>query len=142
MKSILTTLLVSILFTSCKKMEPITAITPTTTAAFNAAAATLLKQGTFTGNMNYVVSGTVKLYEYQGKTFVYFENFNTPNGPDLKVYVATNNTASQFITLGSLKAATGAQYYEIINAPNFNQYNKILIWCQQFSVLFGNATIQ
>jgi Electron transfer DM13 len=135
-------LLMLFLHISCKKADTNSVATTTTTGNFNIATATLLKQGTFSGNMNYEVTGTVKLYNDQGKFFIYFENFSSSNGPDLKVYVATNNNANQFISLGTLKANTGSYYYEILNAPNFDQYNKILIWCQQFSVLFGNATLQ
>jgi hypothetical protein len=92
--------------------------------------------------MGYSVSGTVKLLEFQGKKYIHFENFSSSNGPDLKVYIATSNTAAQFVSLGSLRGVTGVQTYEVVNPPNFTQYNKILIWCQQAGALFGSSTIQ
>jgi Electron transfer DM13 len=129
-------------FSACSKSNDGTPATAPANETFNPATATLLKQGSFSGNMGYAVSGSVKLYEYQGKKYIYFENFSSSNGPDLKVYVATTNTASQFVNLGSLKGVSGTQTYVVNNPPDFNQYNKVLIWCQQFSVLFGTSTIQ
>jgi Electron transfer DM13 len=124
------------------KTDATPTIAPAIDSTFNVAKATLLKQGTFTGNMNYTVSGSVKLYEYLGKKYIYFENFSSNNGPDLKVYLATTITATQFLNLGALKATTGTQLYLITTPPDFTQYSKILIWCQQFSVLFGKSDLQ
>ncbi len=129
-------------FLACSKSETGTPVIPPVSDTFNPATATLLKQGSFSGNMSYTVAGSVKLYDFQGKKYIYLENFSSPNGPDLKVYVATSNTAAQFVTLGALKGVSGTQTYLVNNPPDFNQYNKVLIWCQQFSVLFGTSTIQ
>jgi hypothetical protein len=104
--------------------------------------AILVKQGTFTGNMNYKVSGTVRLYNYEGDNYIYFENFSSNSGPDLKVYIATSSNASQFVSLGTLKSTAGTQVYLITGSPDFALYNKVLIWCQQFSVLFGESMLQ
>ncbi len=145
MKSSLVSIVIgTILFlTACSKSnnETPAAVNPGN-ETFNPSTATLLKQGSFSGNMNYAVSGSVKLYEYQGKKYIYFENFSSSNGPDLKVYVSTTNTASQFVSLGALQAVSGSQTYLVTNPPDFNQYNKVLIWCQQFGVMFGTSTIQ
>ncbi len=125
----------------CKKNDG-TTTTTTTTTNFDPTKATLLKQGTFGGNMGYTVSGSAKLYDYQGKKYIYLENFSSSGGPDLKVYVATTATAAQFVSLGALKGNSGNQAYEVANPPDFAVHNKILIWCQQFSVLFGQSTLQ
>ncbi len=131
-------------FSSCKKTESATNTNTNTSqdSTFDPSKATLLKQGSFTGNMSYTVNGTVKLYEYQSKKFIYFENFSSNNGPDLKVYIATTATATQFVSLGAMKGTSGTQVYQVNNPPDFAQYNKVLIWCQQFSVLFGQSTLQ
>ncbi len=127
---------------NCSKSKDASpAIAPVDTS-FNLSKATLLKQGSFTGNMNYTATGAVKLYNYEGKKYIYFENFSGSNGPDLKVYIATSNAATQFVNLGPLKGTSGSQVYAIIAPPDFTQYNKILIWCQMFGVLFGSSTLQ
>ncbi len=128
---------------SCSKSNNSTPTIPVAVdSTFNPSKATLLKQGSFVGSGGHVTNGTVKLYDEAGKKYIYFENFSATNGPDLKVYIATNLTASQFVSLGSLKSITGNQAYLIATPPDFTQYNKILIWCQQFTVLFGSAALQ
>ena len=111
------------------------------TGTFNQAAATLISQGTFSGTPGHAVSGSAKLYEFQGKRYIYLENFSTTGGPDLRVYLATNTAATQFVSLGNLRANTGNQAYVINNPPDFTQYRNVLIWCQQFTVLFGASTL-
>ena len=129
-------------FASCSKSQESASTTTPSTDSFNVANATLIRTGTFTGNRNYSVTGSVKLYEYQGKRYIRFENFVSSDGPDLKVYIATTTTASQFVNIGDLKSISGTQTYLVNNPPDFTQFNKVLIWCQQFSALFGSATIQ
>lgn len=129
---------------SCSKpTDAGTSTTPIATdSTFEPSKATLLKQGTFMGAGGHIANGTVKLYDYLGKKYIYIENLTATNGPDLKVYLSTNLSASQFVSLGNLKSVTGNQTYLISTPPDFSQYNKILIWCQQFTVLFGSAALQ
>lgn len=131
-----------VLFSACTKSQDETPAIPPANDSFTPANATLLKSGNFIGSTNHTVNGSVKLYELQGKKYIYFENFTSTNGPDLKVYIATTINANQFVNIGNLKGVTGSQAYLINNPPDFAQYNKVLIWCQQFSVLFGSATLQ
>src|SRR5918997_5805907 len=70
------------------------------------------------------------------------ENFKATNGPDLYVYLATDNSASDFVNLGRLKGNIGNQNYDIPEGTDFSKYNSVLIWCQAFSVLFGSAELQ
>ncbi len=76
-----------------------------------------------------------------GSSVLRLENFKTTNGPDLFVYLSTDENASDFINLGVLKANIGNQNYEIPNDANLEKYNKVLIWCKSFSVLFGSAEL-
>ena len=69
------------------------------------------------------------------------ENFKSTNGPDLYVYLSTDNEATEFINLGELKANNGNQNYNIPEDVNLGKYNKVLIWCKAFSVLFGSAEL-
>ena len=76
-----------------------------------------------------------------GNKLLRFEDFHSTNGPDLHVYLATDNTASDFIDLGNLKANNGNQNYEIPAGIDIAKYDTALIWCKQFSVLFGHAEL-
>ena len=70
------------------------------------------------------------------------ENFEATNGPDLYVYLATDNSASDFVNLGRLKGNIGNQNYDIPQGTDFSRYDTVLIWCQAFSVLFGSAELE
>ncbi|WP_428326483.1 DM13 domain-containing protein [Nitrosopumilus sp.] len=76
-----------------------------------------------------------------GSNILRLENFKSTNGPDLYVYLATDDNASEFLNLGELKANKGNQNYEIPDDADLTKYNKVLIWCQAFSVLFGSAEL-
>ncbi len=142
MKTIAILFAATILFVSCKKSENVAAPTPVDTT-FDVTRATLLKTGSFAGSGSYTVNGTVKLYSFNNKNYIQFTNFGCNNGPDLKVYIATNNSAAQFVSLGTLQSNTAAtQTYTVAMPPDFSTHNKVLIWCQQFSVLFGTSTLQ
>ena len=67
------------------------------------------------------------------------ENFSTPNGPDLKVYLRAEN--GDFISLGDLTGNIGSQNYEIPVDVDLSVYNFVDIWCERFSVGFGGAII-
>jgi hypothetical protein len=70
------------------------------------------------------------------------ENFKATNGPDLYVYLSTDNSASDIVNLGRLKGNIGNQNYDIPEGTDFSRYDTVLIWCQAFSVLFGSAQLQ
>jgi hypothetical protein len=71
------------------------------------------------------------------------ENFKATNGPDLYVYLATDNSASDFVNLGRLKGNIGNQNYDDMpEGTDFSRYDTVLIWCKAFSVLFGSAKLE
>jgi hypothetical protein len=74
--------------------------------------------------------------------FLRLENFKATNGPDLYVYLATDNSASDFVNLGRLKGNIGNQNYDIPEGTDFSKYHTVLIWCQAFSVLFGSVELE
>ena len=74
-------------------------------------------------------------------TVLRLENFKSTNGPDLFVYLSTDENASEFVNLGELKANSGNQNYEIPEDTDLSKYNKVLIWCKAFGVLFGSAEL-
>jgi hypothetical protein len=115
--------------------------TPTTPVndVFDETKATLLREGTWLGSSGYNVSGEAKIYDDNGKRVLLLTNFSSSNGPDLRVYLSTTANASSFVNLGRLKSTNGKQTYDIPAGTDINQFTFALIWCQQFSVLFGKA---
>ena len=75
-------------------------------------------------------------------TILRLENFKATNGPDLYVYLATDNSASDFVNLGRLKGNIGNHNYDIPEGTDFSRYTTVLIWCKAFSVLFGSAKLE
>jgi len=76
-----------------------------------------------------------------GAEVLRLEEFKSTNGPDLYVYLSADKTATDFISLGKLKANQGNQNYEIPSEVDLAKYNEVLIWCKTFGVLFGSAKI-
>ena len=105
--------------------------------------ATLISQGSFMNADGFhKTKGTVKIVEKESKRYVVFEDFEATNGPDLKVYLSNDKEASDYISLGDLKGNIGNQQYELPSEENLENYEYALIWCEQFSVLFGSAKLE
>jgi len=84
----------------------------------------------------------VILVDDSGHTILRLENFKSTNGPNVHLYLATDKAASNFIDLGRLKANNGNQNYNIPVGTDLAKYNLALIWCKDFSVLFGSAQLK
>ena len=98
--------------------------------------------GTFVdGDWLHKTQGTAKVITTDSGNVLRLQDFKTTNGPDLYVYLATDDKASEFVNLGKLKASSGNQNYEIPADVDLSKYNKVLIWCKAFSVLFGTAEL-
>jgi hypothetical protein len=77
-----------------------------------------------------------------GRTILRLENFKSTAGPKVHVYLSTDKSASNFIDVGRLKANNGNQNYNIPSQTDLTKYNLVLIWCRDFSVLFGSAELK
>ena len=100
--------------------------------------------GTFVGVGDGIhnAEGTAKIVSLNdGSKILRFENFKSTNGPDLYVYLATDSKATDYVSLGPLKANIGNQNYQIPDGTDISKYNTALVWCKQFSVLFGHASL-
>ena len=100
----------------------------------------LLKQGNFKPRAH-EVEGTAKIVEVDGKKILRFENFNTINGPDLRIYLSSDLGNSDIVELGKIKATKGNVNYEIPAGTDTDKYNKVLVWCKPFRVLFSYAEL-
>ena len=87
-------------------------------------------------------NGDAQIYNDNGKWNLFLYNFASVGGPDLRVYLATDATASVFIDLGRLKANSGNQTYAISGNPNLSAYKYVIIWCKQFGVYFGGGELK
>ena len=102
---------------------------------------TLKFSGNFMGYGSQKVVGQAKIYLTNNQYMLKLENFNTSNGPDLKVYLSKASSPSGFISLGDLKSTNGNQVYEITGPPDFLQHRFVLIHCEKYNHLYGSAEL-
>lgn len=76
-----------------------------------------------------------------GAQYLRYENYKTINGPDLRVYLATDARATEFVDLGPIKATEGNINYLIPPGTDLSRYRYALTWCEDFAVLFNSAEL-
>ena len=97
--------------------------------------------GDFSSLNNYSVSGDAfVLSNGTDQRFLRFENFESSNGPDLKVYLRAEN--GEFVSLGELSGNIGDQNYEIPADVDLTEFSRVEIWCERFSRGFGAAELE
>ena len=123
---------------ACVKDEPLPVINdPIVT---NPTDSTLAK-GSFSNGIH-AVSGDVKLVKNKdGNLFLAFENFKTDAGPDIRIYLSTDKTASDFTEI-SPDVNAGTYQIPVPTTAKIGSQKFVLVWCKQFSVLFGSAELK
>lgn len=106
------------------------------------AAAVLQKKGSFVNGPYGRASGNASLFLKEGRHQVVLDDFTSVNGPDLKVYLSKEISPVNFVNLGSLKSITGYQIYDVPQTTNAQEYTHVLIYCKQYSHLFGWAELK
>lgn len=101
-------------------------------------------------NKQYKINGGWTLERKDGQNIIRFdENFKTKGGPDLKVFLSTHtidnangkNATDGSVLIGVLKSNKGAQEYVIPDNVDLASFQSLLIHCEQYSVLWGGASI-
>lgn len=87
------------------------------------------------------VSGKAVLIEQEGAHILRFEDFETINGPDVRIYLASDLSDQDIIDLGPIRATRGNVNYPLPDSVDLNHYTKVLVWCRAFSVLFSYAEL-
>ncbi|MEN3322362.1 DM13 domain-containing protein [Mariniflexile soesokkakense] len=76
------------------------------------------------------------------KTILSLTNFKTDSGPSLEIYLATNTSGANYITLGAIKGVSGNYDYALPANIDLTKYNHVIVWCVPFSVNFGYAVLK
>jgi len=109
----------------------------------------VLASGTF-HSVAHESAGQATIFQLaEGKRVLRFTNFQTSNGPDVRVYLVAAPDASDsdtvkkagFVEVGALKGNVGDQNYEIASDLDLNKYRAVTIWCKRFSVNFATAPL-
>ncbi len=94
--------------------------------------------------------GVATVYQLaDGKKVLRLTEFETSNGPDVRVYLVAAPDASDsdtvtnagFIELGLLKGNIGDQNYDLPADVDLTKYQSVTIWCHRFGVNFGTAPL-
>lgn len=109
----------------------------------------LLLEGRFHG-VAHETQGTVAIFELpDGKRVLRLTDFETSNGPDVRVYLGEakdandNDTVTEagYIELGPLKGNVGNQNYDVPAEIDLGNFGSVTIWCKRFGVNFGTAPL-
>ena len=84
-----------------------------------------------------------------GTALVRLTEFTVTNGPDLEVWLvkepdpqtSDDVKQSEWVSLGPLKGNKGDQTYIVPEGTDIGAYGSVVIWCEQFGVLFSPATL-
>ena len=124
------------------------AVSPTTTATSSPPAGTVAA-GSFR-SLEHKTTGRAEIIRLaDGSHVLRFENLDTSNGPDLRVYLSElpsnlgwRDYGRRFVELGELKANRGDQNYTIPAGTALSKYKSAVIWCVRFTVGFGVAPLK
>jgi hypothetical protein len=101
----------------------------------------LLGMGRFRA-LDHPGSGRAEVVRTGGRTIVQLRDFETDAGPDLRLYLSTDDGASDFVDLGELKGNSGNQRYTVPRGTDVDRFDTVLVWCRAFSVGFTAATLR
>jgi hypothetical protein len=109
----------------------------------------IVTRGSFK-SLAHETKGFASIYELpDGKRTLRLSEFETSNGPDVRVYLTAapiekgNDTLKQagFIDLGAMKGNKGDQNYDIPADADLSKYKHVTIWCRRFGVNFATAPL-
>lgn len=95
-------------------------------------------------------SGSARLVALpDGGHEIQFTEFEVTNGPDLEVWLSAHPdpmsssdvSGTDWLSLGQLKGNVGDQAYSIPAEADLGLYKSVVIWCEQFGVLFSPAVL-
>ncbi|MBK9735203.1 MAG: DM13 domain-containing protein [Saprospiraceae bacterium] len=103
--------------------------------------AAVLFSGSFSSEVH-TTSGKVSVVKTtDGKNLLRLEGLISDNGPDLRLYLAEDKKALNAIEIVS-KPKNGTYDLPIPSGVDYSKHKYVLIWCKQFTVLFGSAELK
>jgi hypothetical protein len=84
-------------------------------------------------------SGTTSVSE--DGTTLSLSDFKSDDGPLLELYLATDLTATTYVSLGDLKGLDGDYQYSIPAGTDLESLKYVIVWCVDFKVSFGHAVL-
>lgn len=103
--------------------------------------AKVLSAGRLSGRSNHITTGTVSVQQSGGKTYLVLgEDFSLDGAPDptLGFGKGSYDPSTKF---SDLRELTGQQIYELPARLDASEYDQFYVWCTQFNVPLGVATL-
>jgi hypothetical protein len=121
---------------------------PTTASAQTSSAPRPLVEGRF-HSVAHETKGKASIFQVDGKRVLRLTEFETSNGPDVRVFLVAAADASDndtiknagYVEVGKLKGNMGDQNYDVPAGTDLNKYRAVTIWCNRFSVNFATAPL-
>lgn len=102
-----------------------------------------LHSGTFEGASGHETSGGVTIVSTDnGIQVILGEDFYHDGAPDPHVGFGANGDFDSASDLGMLAANTGEQAYDVPATLDISGYDEVYIWCVQYSVPLGVASLR
>ena len=114
------------------------AFTPLTATAGEA-----VTKGTFTGASEHITTGGVQIVKTAdgGAVVILDTDFSLDGAPDPRVGFGVDGEFVSASDLGELQNISGLQIYVVPATVNVDDFNEVYIWCLQFGVPLGVATL-
>ena len=112
----------------------------------SAAIAQLPSSGAFVSDAH-PTSGNARIIEENGQRYLELdESFKSDDGPDLFVLlheeaVPESYSGDNYLNLGRMQRTAGSQRYAIPADVDLSVFQSAVIWCREFGVTFGYATL-
>ena len=94
-----------------------------------------------TGTAGHPASGNLEIIYSPEETLIRYQDYDGTNGPDLKIYLAKDLEASEYLSLGDARGNQGTIIYGVPMDVDLDDYKYVLTWCEAFGVLFDYAEI-
>lgn len=109
-----------------------------------AAAADTAATGSFTGANDHITTGGVSVIKTAngGAVVILDTNFSLDGAPDPTVGFGKDGAYIEATELGDLGELTGLQVFVVPASVNVDDFNEIYIWCAQFNVSLGVASLE
>lgn len=109
----------------------------------------LIARGNFvTAEPDHPTQGEARIIEENGQRYLVLNrDFATVEGPDVQVILYRGNSVpiqiqeQDYETLAPLQAFDGQQRYAIPDNMDIDEFGSIAVWCREFNVTFGYATL-
>ena len=100
------------------------------------------RTGQFTGASNHTTSGGVTVSkDASGYVVTLGPQFFFDGAPDPKIGFGNNGKYADGTLIGILQSNNGSQSYRVPASINVADFNNVFVWCEQYSVPLGYASL-